>query len=163
MSRRAKATLCVSLRNNDALRVNLQMADGSAHAKHGATWEEVLDLLKNVMPAAEMRRHQDAFQARREHLGLLKQALGIQLPASPQTHLETLQPSGLNIQPSDQKMSSLGISPSLAWPTPEAVAKRLADTAPASDKARLRRIQRLRLGTPPARFLAALLSWWRPV
>lgn len=56
MSRRAKATLCISLRNNDALRVSLQRADGSSQADHNVTWADVQRMLQEVTPMSERRR-----------------------------------------------------------------------------------------------------------
>jgi len=55
MSKRAKATLNISLRNNDALQVSLQRADGSCHVEHDVTWSSVLALLREVMPVSERR------------------------------------------------------------------------------------------------------------
>ena len=80
-----------------------------------------------------------------------------------QTPLDTQRPSDPIPQHPDQESSGVRLARAADWPTAEEIGEQLSAILPASATAREERIYRLRRGTPPERFLAALLSWWRPV
>lgn len=55
MSKKAKATLIVTLCNNDRVRVSLSKRDGSGNVGYAENWQEVEQALETVKPASAKR------------------------------------------------------------------------------------------------------------
>jgi len=161
--RRTKAVLHVALDDNDKVRASLTTNGAPATKMQGMEWNEVVRLLDHVKPLSEHHRDLAVRRDGDRHLQSVKALSQTGLGSFLHGHPGIQQMLNPSTPPVDLTAQAPDNHPKLEWPSAAEAARRLAGTVPEHDKARRLRIQRLRLGTPPARFLAALLSWWRPI